>query len=292
MSLVTVTTTLGPLADHAVARFDCCDTTFALHARGFRARVAIDRAATRMHSLERQLNAFADDSAVAELNQSGTVTNTHVATLVERALEYRERTDGMFDITRGTLADRTKAYIRGETATPPEGGTAVPATVAVDDDTVRTDRPLDLNGLAKGYVVDRTADALRGVGRSGFVDGGGDIASPAGAVAVESPFGDDAPITVLDTDWNVASSAGYRRRRGEVDHIYDPRSGQVGSRHDVVSVVAERDCVEADALATALAASPLEEAVDRAESSPGIEALVVHGGVYHRTSGFEDHEVA
>lgn len=292
MSLVTVTERLGPLADRAVARFDCCDTTFALHCRGFRARPVIDAAATRMRSLERQLNAFDDDSAVAELNRSGVVTNSHVATLVERALEYQDRTDGRFDVTRGVLANETKAYIRGETSRPPDEGTTNPATVAVDGDTVRSDRTLDLNGLAKGYVVDRTADVLHGVGRSVSVDGGGDITSPTGAVAVESPFGDDAPLTTLDTDWNVASSAGYRRRRGAVDHIYDPRSGQVGSRHDVVTVVAERDCVEADALATTLAASPLEEAIDRAESWPSVEALVVHGGVYHRTSGFEDHEVA
>lgn len=290
MSLVTVTEALGVRRDRVVARFDCCDTTFTLHCEGLRARPAIERAAARMRTLEGQLDAFDADSAVSELNRRGVVTNEHVATLVERALAYRERTDGAFDVSRGDLAHETKAYIRGERSTPPDADAGEPATITVAGDTVRTDRRLDLNGLAKGYVVDRTADVLRGVGRTGFVDGGGDISSPTGNVAVESPFGDDTPLTVLATDWHVASSAGYRRRRGDVDHVYDPRTGEVGSRHDVVTVVAERDCLEADALATTLAATPVEDALALAESWPGLEALVVHAGVYHRTSGFQPHE--
>ena len=47
--------------------------------------------------------------------------------------------------------------------------------------------------------------------------------------------------------------------------------------------------MEADALATTLAALPLDDALSLAESWANAEALVVHGGVFHTTEGFETH---
>jgi len=281
----------------ATDSFRCCDTDFSVRARGPRAGRAATDARRTAESLEARLNAFADDSAVARLNREGSVTDGHVAAVVSRGLEYRDRTDGVFDVGQGGAEHDLKAYIRGVTddasvafAEAPTSGDS--AGVTVEGETVRTDRPLDLNGLAKGYIVDRATEALTGLGRTGFVDGGGDVALPTGPVGVESPYGDDAdadPLAVLDTDWNVATSAGYRRRRGDVDHVYNPVTERVGTPHDLVTVVARRDCMEADALATTLAALPVGEAVEFAESWDGAEALVVHQGVFRRTTGFSNH---
>jgi thiamine biosynthesis lipoprotein len=47
--------------------------------------------------------------------------------------------------------------------------------------------------------------------------------------------------------------------------------------------------MEADALATTLAALSLADARSLAGDWDGLEALVVHDGVFHRTEGFEDH---
>lgn len=285
----------------AETAFRCCDTSFEIAATGPRAGAAVRRARQCARDLECRLDAFDDGSAVARLNATGTVDDPHVAALVRRGLAYAEQTDGAFDIRLGRTEHTLKAFLRGEVDTAPGGRAGAigrpsvatdPATVAVDGNRVETDAPLDLNGLAKGYVVDRTAAALLGAGRSGHVDGGGDIASPRGPVAVESPYGDGSPLSVLDTDWNVATSAGYRRRRAGVDHVYRPQDGGLGGRHDLVTVVASRDCTEADALATALAASPLEDALRLVEGSPRVEALVVHDGVFHRSSGFAAHEAS
>lgn len=278
---------LAELDEPITRRFECCDTTFEVHASGWRAERAVHRAECRARALEYRLNAFDDGSAVAELNRTGSVTDEHVAALVRRGLAFRERTDGAFDVTHGSLEHALKAYLRGERDARPEP--TPPADVAVDGATVRTDAPLDLNGLAKGYIVDRTAEVCSGPGRRGFVDGGGDLSSPTGPVAIESPFGDEDPLAYLKTSWNVATSAGYRRGRDGVDHLYDPQTGRMGSRHDLVTVVAERDCVTADALATTAAIRPLEAALTLLEGWAGAEALVVHAGVFHRTAGFEAH---
>ncbi|MFB6172348.1 MAG: FAD:protein FMN transferase [Haloarculaceae archaeon] len=268
--------------------FDCCDTTFEVHAEGVRAAAAVDRAVRVARDLEGQLNAFDPESDVSALARDGEVTNRHVATLVRRAEEYEDRTGGVFSVRHGATERAVKAYIREGGDRPAETGDGE-VTVAADGDTVTASGPLDLNGIAKGYLVDRAYAALDGPGRRGYVNGGGDIAGPTGGgVAVESPWGGD-PLRVLDTDWSVATSGSYRRRRGGVDHIYRPRDDAVGAQNTLVTVVARRDCTEADVLATTCAALHPDAALDLIADWSGAEAFLVHDGVFHQTEGFDAH---
>ena len=267
--------------------FDCCDTTFRVQATGIRADTAVTAARDTAESLEAQLNAFDEASAVSRLNRDGAVVNEHVARLVRRGFEYNDRTDGVFDIQQGRVEQELKAFLRcNSDGLPSEFDTG---TVHVSGSHVTTDAELDLNGLAKGYIVDRASEALAGLGRRGFVSGGGDMSPPTGPVAIESPYGDDTPLKILDTDWSVATSGGYRRSRNGTDHIYDSTTESLGARHESVTVVARRDCMEADALATTLAALPLDEARELATEWDGLEALIVHDGVFHTTERFDTH---
>lgn len=270
-----------------VREFRCCDTEFRIRTSGLRAGRTASVARRTAEALEEQLNAFDETSAVSHLNADGAVDNEHVARLVRRGLEYYERTDHVFDIHQGRVEHDLKAFLRGDRASPPEAFDT--GAVTVDDSHVRTTVPLDLNGLAKGYIVDQAAGALDGFGRRGFVSGGGDMSPSTGPVAIESPYGDDTPLKVLDTGWNVATSGGYQRERRGTDHIYDPATERLGSRHESVTVVARRDCMEADALATTLAALPLADAESLAADWPGLEALIIHDGVFHATENFTTH---
>ncbi|WP_134670678.1 FAD:protein FMN transferase [Halorussus marinus] len=267
--------------------FGCCDTTFRVQATGIRADAAVTEARNTAEALEAQLNAFDRTSAVAGLNREGEVTNEHVARIVRRGLEYYDRTSGAFDIHQGHVEHELKSFLRGDTDTLP--ATFDAGTVRVDGSRVVTDVELDLNGLAKGYIVDRVREALAGLGRREFVSGGGDMSPPTGPVAVESPYGDATPLKVLDTDWYVATSGGYRRSRNGTDHIYDSTTESIGARHESVTVLARRDCMEADALATTLAGLPLGDAKALPTEWEGLEALVLHEGVFHPTEGFETH---
>ncbi|WP_225917747.1 FAD:protein FMN transferase [Halobaculum rubrum] len=267
--------------------FSCCDTTFRIQATGIRAETSATAARETAESLETQLNAFDEASAVSRLNREGEVANEHIERIVRRGLEYNDRTDGVFDIQQGRIEHTLKTFLRGDSETLPTEFDS--GTVRISGSHVTTDVELDLNGLAKGYIVDRTAETLTGLGRCGFVSGGGDMSPPTGSVAIESPYGDDTPLKVLDTDWYVATSGGYRRSRNGTDHVYDPTTESLGSRHESVTVVARRDCMEADALATTLAALPLAEARELASEWEGLEALIIHDGVFHTTDGFETH---
>ena len=289
MSTSDVLTSAYEHLDNVNRSFHCCDTEFVIQAAGYHAESAASQAEETARALERQLNAFNADSVVSQFNRKGHAENKHLARLVKRGLEYYERTDGVFDIHQGHLEHHLKSYLRGDDFSLPEqfdGG-----TVAVKRDTITTDIEVDLNGLAKGYIVDQAADALAGRGRTGFVNGGGDMSPPTGAIAIESPYGSTRPLKLLDTDWNVATSGGYRRTRNGIDHIYDPIDERIGSHHELVTVVAKRDCMEADALATTIAALPLQEALNLAREWPNLEVLVVHQGIFHTTKEFNTHVV-
>ena len=287
MSLVDTLSAARTRLGDATLEFRCCDTDFTIRTTGYRAETAAERARETALSLEGTLDAFDPDSAVARLNRTGCVENEHVARLVRRGLAYGDRTDGVFDIRQGAVEHDLKAYLRGDRET--VSATFETGAVRVDGDRVVTETALDLNGLAKGYIVDTAVAVAAGPGRRGFVSGGGDMSPPTGPIAVESPYGDSRPLKVLETDWNVATSGNYHRERDGVDHVYDPTSERLGARHESVTVVANRDCMEADALATTLAALPLADALERAEAWPGLEAFVVHDGVFRMTEGFDAH---
>lgn len=279
----------APTMPEASLDFPCCDTQWRIRARrGDRAgRDAVDAARARVAQLAAILDAFDPRSAVARLNQEGAVMDEHVAALVKRGQEYQQRTGGAFSIANGGWEKAIKGFIRGSTDEEPV--CPRPARFRLSGTVVTTDAPLDLNGLAKGYIVDRAQAVLDRAGVDGFVDGGGDIAHPTGPVAIDTPGARGRTLGVLDTPWNVATSGNSKRRRGIVDHIYDPRAGRVGARHEQVTVVAKRDCLEADALATTLCAMSLDEGRQLVADWPGVEALWVTERRLVASAGFGDH---
>jgi len=289
MAIVDDTAVYGRVG-RARRRFNCCDTDFEIEAAGFRADAAVKRAEAVATEIESRLNAFDTASAVTTLAETGVVTDPHVAAVVERGQEYTARTDGRFDIRHGAHAHAVKSYIAGERdAAPTDVDPGEEAAITVEQDRVEAAVRLDLNGVAKGYIVDKAAEAVAGLGRVSTVDGGGDMTAPLGPVAIESPYGDSTPLSVLDTDWAVATSGSYRRARGETTHLYDAESGSTNTASESVTVVAERDCMEADALATTLATTHPDDAMALANEWDGLEALVVHEGVFYRTDRFTDH---
>src|SRR5258706_3548280 len=105
------------------------------------------------------------DSDVARLNRAAARTPVAVDAwtwdVLRRAKELHEVTDGLFDCTvapgsRGSLGDLQLA---------PGNGVVLSRPLAIT-----------LDGIAKGYAVDRAVDALRAAGATaGMVNAGGDL---------------------------------------------------------------------------------------------------------------------
>jgi thiamine biosynthesis lipoprotein len=122
---------------------------------------------------------------------------------------------------------------------------------------------VDIDGIAKGYSIDRAVETLRRSGASGgMVEIGGDLRvfgvgpeDEPWTVAIRSPFESRAWAEIEIAGGAVCSSGDYARfveiagRR--YSHILDPRTGRPACQTHAVTVVAP-DAATADAWATAL----------------------------------------
>jgi thiamine biosynthesis lipoprotein len=137
---------------------------------------------------------------------------------------------------------------------------------------------VDLNAIAKGYIVDRAAAvafAIEGVDAV-MINAGGDLRHHgAGSVLVgiEDPANafDNAPPRwrVQLTEAGLATSGAARRGftvAGQwMGHVIDPRTGWP-VRHTTSCSVIAADAMTADALSTVLGVLPSDEALARAEA--------------------------
>jgi thiamine biosynthesis lipoprotein ApbE len=188
---------------------------------------------------------------------------------------------------REPAAERLKQIVR-EARGP--GWEVVEASGAV---TRLTAQPLDLNAIAKGYIIQRAAAAVRE--REQAVQGlllnlGGDLvawgrAGPGAAgwpVDVQDPLRPEEnapPLTRLEIqDRAVATSGGYQRGYTvggtRHSHLLDPRAGRPAEGVAGATVVAA-DNVTANALATTLCVLPPDEGLRLVEATPGAECLLV-----------------
>ncbi|MBB5375215.1 thiamine biosynthesis lipoprotein [Deinococcus metalli] len=153
--------------------------------------------------------------------------------------------------------------------------------------TLHATSPLGLNALAKGYIVDRAAEAAaRSPGvRQVLVNAGGDLRTvgPRGvAVSVADPRTrrDDAPpVARVRVQGGALASSGTAHRGVEIagqwySHVIDPRTGQPVTGTAGATVLAP-DCATADALATVVGVLPPADALALVETQPSSAALLV-----------------
>jgi thiamine biosynthesis lipoprotein len=140
---------------------------------------------------------------------------------------------------------------------------------------------LDLSAIAKGYAVDEVARIVSTQGiRDYLVEIGGEIRvagnNPEGErwrVAIEYPHIDklrSAALILSVTDAAIATSGDYRNfieiNGTHYSHIIDPLTGRPVTHHPASVTVITRDCLSADAWATALSVIGASKGVALADS--------------------------
>lgn len=251
---------------------------------------AMDRAVDRLNRHDRR-------SALAVLNERGVLAAPprDLVVVLERARRLHEATRGAFDPTVAPLVDLFARRVGGEHRRPSESelGEALDRVgmdrVRVSAGEVRFDREgiaVTLDGIAKGYVVDRMAEALERAGvRRWLVDAGGDIRADGGdrapwRVAVRNPDGGRYPDVIRLERGAVATSGSYEVFYDDArlyHHIVDPRTGR--SPHDVVSAsVCASNAMDADGLATAAVVLGADGALALANENAGVDVLVIDAG--------------
>lgn len=235
---------------------------------------------------------------------SWTMLPAATAAVLRRAIEVAEQSAGAFDPTLGALTDLWGFGPRPFSGKPPLAVDIAPlrdaggwTRLTLDGDALFQPGGLrlDLNGIAKGFGVDQAAAALDRAGvKSYLVEVGGELrgvgAKPDGQpwwVELERPppnglIANDAERTMVALhDLAVATSGDYRRffdhdgRR--YAHTLDPATGAPTTHATISVTVLAKDCMSADAWATALTVMPPDAALAFA-ARHGLAALIVSRG--------------
>lgn len=254
------------------------------------AQRAIDAALAELARVEARMSRFLTGSDIGRANRLALGREVPItaesAGVIRSALDWARRSDGAFDPALGRATELWDVVAR---TVPPDPSAVrdyaarslwreIELTETPEGGSLRFHDPrvhLDLGGIAKGYGVDRAAEALRLHGfPDALVNVGGDLValgrSPDGdrwRVGVASPLapGEAEPGRTFPLEDAAAATSGDAIRAFEHDgrryhHLLDPRTGapRVTPRHAITTVAPT--CIAADAAATALFGSAPAEA--------------------------------
>ncbi|MBU4432866.1 MAG: FAD:protein FMN transferase [Alphaproteobacteria bacterium] len=262
-----------------------------------------------------EMSPWAPLSSLSRYNRSAPASWTRLppglTTVLRRALEIAQATDGAFDPTLGALTDLWGFGPRPFTGQPPSPDSVEAARrlggwkrLTLDGDVLFQPGglKLDLNGIAKGYGVDQAAAALERAGVKAYlVEVGGELrgagARPDGQpwwVELERPpqmAANDTPRTLVALHGLAVATSGDYRRFFDHDgrryaHTLDPTTGAPNDRGVVSVTVLAQSGMDADAWATALTVMGPDAALAFA-TTHDLPALIVSraaGGVEERLS--------
>jgi thiamine biosynthesis lipoprotein len=276
----------------------------------FHATLGIDAAFEEMEQLEKTLSRFRADSSVSILNRQGYLVQAPLGVLkvLERAHFFSDLSDGAFDVTVQPIVDLISGSFAANGNPPPEdeisnvlqnvdynGLEVFGSTVQM-----RQGMGVTLDGIAKGYIIDRTVDALREEGYEyALVEAGGDIRTIGSKgqgrgwrIGIRDPFGRQDLIRVMEvTDRAVATSGDYEiffDPDKKYYHIVDPKNGCCPQGIHSATIVAS-NAMDADALGTTVMVLGPQEGLELVERIEGAECfLVLHDGSTVESSGMKN----
>ncbi|MCP5024905.1 MAG: FAD:protein FMN transferase [Actinomycetia bacterium] len=245
--------------------------------------------------LERVFSSFDDSSELCRWrNNEPFGLSRQFAELMGHALDWQISSAGGFNPLAGELgALWRRAEADGELPNKSEVAAAAasiraPRYEMVDGSPVATGdcTALNLNAIAKGYVVDRALDAASGPGVAWVcVNAGGDLAHRgsgsvrAGIENPHRPYDNEPPLSIIEIADAALATSGDARRGFRVGgrwfgHVLDPSTGWPVEEIASISVVAG-DALTADGLATVAGVMAPGDAVDFLDGLDGVQGLVI-----------------
>lgn len=289
------------------------DTYFALKAYGPEGEAALELCEEKVLELEAALSVTEADSDVARYNKKKSqMVSWDTYTLVDRAIELCEDTEGALDITLYPV-QQAWGFTTDVRRVPGEQELKELlkqvdyrkldlqivdgcGTIGVED------VQIDLGAVAKGYTGDCLLNILKEQGvTSAMLDLGGNVqvlgGKPDGSpwkVAVRNPLDTATAIGVLEvTDKVVITSGSYERYFEENGkrywHILDPKTGYPADSGLVSVTVVGDSGVRCDGLSTALFVMGKEKAVEFWRKAGDFEMiLVTESGELFITEGLQE----
>lgn len=242
----------GKQTTEATAQIFAMDTVMEVAAYGPKAEKAVQETEGQIKALENQLSRTKADSDVSRVNHNGTTPTTGLTygtrALLPAALEYRDATNGAFDITIAPVMDAWG--FTGDSFRVPEQSELDTLLKKVNSDAIQMlgspsdsvtlgeGQAIDLGGIAKGY----TSDCVEAVFydheiENGKISLGGNVfvlgTKPDGSdwrVGIKDPRNESGLAAILSLrDAYAITSGGYERYFEEngktYHHIIDPATG-------------------------------------------------------------------
>ena len=269
-----------------------------IHSSKDQAEEAMGMAFQEIHRLSGLLNRFDDKTAVGQLNKDGYLIDIppEMTEVVAAALRYHQMSQGAFDITVKPLVDLFEEKLSGKNQLPPTQKEMKQALKLVGSQKIQLgegkmvfQKPgmgITLDGIAKGFIVDRTSEHLSKLKiENHLINAGGDIRTKGAKgdnrpwrVAIEDPSKKkNYPDVIQMRDGAVATSGNYEiyyDRERMFHHIVDPSSGLSPDLKNSVSVRADTT-MEADALSTSVFVMNPVKGIEFMNALPRCEGLVV-----------------
>lgn len=297
LTLCLCLTGCGKQTTEATAQIFAMDTVMEVAAYGEHAEQAVKSTEKRIEELENRLSRTKADSLVSGLNRDGSIRHLTYDywNLIARAKEYRDATNGAFDITIAPVMDAWG--FTGDSFRVPEQSELDTLLKKVNSDAIQMlgspsdsvtlgeGQAIDLGGIAKGYTSDLVEQTFRANGiESGKISLGGNVfvlgGKPDGSdwrVGIKDPRNESGLAAILSLrDAYAITSGGYERYFEEngktYHHIIDPATGYPADSGLLsVTVVADANGPDwagagngtmCDAFSTALFVMGEEQALD------------------------------
>jgi len=224
---------------------------------------------TRLTEIQSLFSLYDPDSAISRLNRDGRMANPpgEFLHLIRSALEFGEKTGGIFDITVQPLWNWRQNWkdASDEKRQTMDADSWKKTLALVDYRNVRTDgdgisyaKPgmaITLNGIVQGYATDQIASLLKNHGvRHALVNIGeyAAIGSAPGGKPWTVELAPNGETVALPAGRSLAVSAGSGHtfeQEGRLHHIFRPSDGINTRPHSTIVVTAPTATI-ADALST------------------------------------------
>lgn len=256
-----------------------------------------------LKKFDASLSPFNDSSIISRVNRNEElVTDSFFQACFKRSMEISQETDGAFDITIAPIANawgfgfKKGAFPDSLMIDSLRQFTGYEKVSLIDGKVVKQDPRIMLScsAVAKGYSVDVVARLLDRKGIKNYmVDIGGEVVvkgeNPKQGewrIGINKPVDDSLSVnqelqTILKvTDSGMATSGNYRnfyyKDGKKYAHTIDPRTGYPVQHNVLSTTVIAKDCMSADAYATAFMVMGLKEAEKFANAHPEIDVYFIY----------------
>ena len=278
-----------------------------------------------LDSINMDMSTYIDSSAISKFNNSdiGIVypISRDFYKVIISSRYFFDITDGAFDVTVNPLVELWGFSKKSLEKIPAQNEIdQILKSVGMDNliieenrkITKKNDVTIDLSAIAKGYAVDKISEYLKNLSiKNHMVEIGGEVRTSGfnlnnnkWKIGIQYPSFQRSlnktayslinPHTVIKiSNMSIATSGDYRNyydiNGRRYSHIISPKTGYPVENKIISVSVLSKECLNADALATALMVMGIEDGIDLIEQLDGYESFfILEDNSARYTSGIKD----